>query len=86
MFKLFWVPKKYKKFSFIEVVEEATRVLEECEEAERKNALIYADLMVLQNKVANLSEEAARHNLEILIPWLESQFPSLKEERPCQRK
>ncbi len=78
MLKLIWVPKKYKNFSFSEIVEEANRVLEECKEAEKRNALLYADIMILQNKIANLTEEEARHNLEVLIPWLETQFPSLK--------
>ena len=35
--------------------------------------------MILQNQIANLTEEEARHNLSVLIPRLESQFPSLKE-------
>lgn len=78
MLKLVWVPKKYKNFSFIEIVEDARRILEECEESEKRNALLYADIMILQNKIANLTEEEARHNLEVLIPWLEMQFPSLK--------
>lgn len=79
MLKLVWVPKKYKNFSFSEAVEDARRILEECEEAEKRNALLYADIMILQNKIANLTEEEARHNLEVLIPWLEMQFPSLKK-------
>lgn len=80
MLKLVWVPREYKNFSFSEIVEDARRILEECEEAEKRNALLYADIMILQNKIANLTEEEARHNLEVLIPWLESQFPSLKNE------
>lgn len=80
MFKLMWVPKKYKNYSYPEIVENARSVLEECKEAEKRNALLYADIMILQNKIANLTEEEARHNLEVLIPWLESQFPSLKNE------
>lgn len=80
MLKLMWVPKKYKNFSYPEIVENARRILEECEEVEKRNALLYADIMILQNKIANLTEEEARHNLEVLIPWLESQFPSLKNE------
>ncbi|MDT2662908.1 hypothetical protein P7E02_23815 [Enterococcus hulanensis] len=79
MLKLVWVPREYKNFSFSEIVEDARRILEECEEAEKRNALLYADIMILQNKIANLTEEEARHNLEVLIPWLELQFPSLKE-------
>lgn len=79
MLKLVWVPKQYKNFSFSEIVDDARRILEECKEAERRNALLYADIMILQNKIANLTEEEARHNLEVLIPWLELQFPSLKE-------
>ena len=78
MLKLVWVPKEYKNFSFREMAEDANRIIEECKEAEKRNALLYADLMILQNKIANLTEEA-RHNLKILIPWLEMQFPSLKE-------
>lgn len=80
MLKLVWVPKKYKNFSFSEIEEDARRILEECEEAGKRNALLYADIMILQNKIANLTEEEARHNLEVLIPWLEMQFPSLKNE------
>ncbi|MGP5429352.1 hypothetical protein ACTXNW_07840 [Enterococcus malodoratus] len=80
MLKLIWVPKKYKNLSYSEIVENARSVLKECEEAEKRNALLYADIMILQNKIANLTEEEARHNLEVLIPWLESQFPSLKNE------
>ncbi|MGM0243136.1 hypothetical protein [Enterococcus sp. AZ107] len=53
--------------------------LKDCKESERRNAELYADLMILQNKIANLSEEQARKNLSILIPWLENQLPSLKE-------
>ncbi|WP_429975937.1 hypothetical protein [Enterococcus sp. DIV0086] len=44
--------------------------LKECKESERRNAELYADLLILQNKIANLSEEQARKNLSILIPWL----------------
>ncbi|MDT2392127.1 hypothetical protein P7D58_00590 [Enterococcus avium] len=80
MLKLVWVPKEYKNFSFREMAEDANRIIEECKEAEKRNALLYADIMILQNKIANLTEEEARHNLEVLIPWLESQFPSLKNE------
>lgn len=72
-------PKKYKKFSVREIVEEAENILKECKEAEKENARLYADLMVIQNQIANLSEEEARENLSVMIPWLESQFPSLKE-------
>ena len=79
MLKLVWVPKEYKNFSFREMAEDANRIIEECKEAEKRNALLYANLMILQNKIANLTEEEARHNLKILIPWLEMQFPSLKE-------
>lgn len=80
MLKLVWVPKEYKNFSFREMAEDAKCILEECKEAERRNALLYADIMILQNKIANLTQEEARHNLEVLIPWLETQFPSLKNE------
>lgn len=80
MFKLLWVPKKYKNFSFSEIVKEAESILQECKESQKKNERIYADLMVLQNQKAHLTEEEARHNLELLIPWLELQFPSLKNE------
>lgn len=79
MLKLVWIPKKYKNFSISEIVEEAETILEECREHEKQNAKLYADLMILQNRMANLTEEQARHNLSVLIPWLESQFPSLKE-------
>lgn len=79
MLKLVWIPKKYKNFSVSEIVEEAERILKECKEAEKENARLYADLMVLQNQIANLTEEQARKNLTVMIPWLESQFPSLKE-------
>lgn len=79
MLKLVWVPKKYKNFSISKIVEEAEMTLKECKESERRNAELYADLMILQNKIANLSEEQARKNLSILIPWLENQLPSLKE-------
>ncbi|MEB5882658.1 hypothetical protein MXL84_12310 [Enterococcus gallinarum] len=78
MLKLVWIPKKYKNFSVSEIVEEAESILKECKEAE-KEARLYADLMVLQNQIANLTEEQARKNLAVIIPWLESQFPSLKE-------
>ncbi|HPI99571.1 MAG TPA: hypothetical protein PK268_04360 [Enterococcus sp.] len=79
MLKLVWIPKKYKNFSVREIVEEAESILKECKEAEKENARLYADLMVLQNQIANLTEEEARKNLSVMIPWLESQFPSLKE-------
>lgn len=79
MLKLVWIPKKYKNFSVSEIVEEAESILKECKEAEKENARLYADLMVLQNQIANLTEEQARKNLTVMIPWLESQFPSLKE-------
>lgn len=79
MLKLVWIPKKYKNFSVREIVEEAESILKECKEAEKGNARLYADLMVLQNQIANLTEEQARKNLAILIPWLENQLPSLKE-------
>ncbi|MBK4778137.1 hypothetical protein CU040_2205 [Enterococcus faecium] len=79
MLKLVWIPKKYKNFSVREIVEEAESILKECKDAEKENARLYADLMVLQNQIANLTEEQARKNLEVMIPWLESQFPSLKE-------
>ncbi|MGL9971596.1 hypothetical protein [Enterococcus sp. DIV1420a] len=78
MLKLVWVPKKYKNFSISEIVEEAETILKECREHEKRNAELYADLMILQNKIANLTEEQARYNLSILIPWLENQLPSLK--------
>ena len=71
MFKLIWIPKKYKNFSINEIVKEAEGVLQECKEAKKENERLYADLMVLQNNIANLTEEEAHHNLEILIPWLE---------------
>lgn len=77
MLKLVWVPKKYKNYSFSEIVKEAESILQECKESQKENERIYADLMVLQNKIANLTEEEARHNLEVLIPWLETQFTSL---------
>ncbi|WP_270364366.1 MULTISPECIES: hypothetical protein [Enterococcus] len=80
MFKIMWIPKKYKNFSVSEIVEEAENILKECKEREKENIRLLADSMVLQNKIANLTEEEARHNLEVLIPWLESQFPSLKEK------
>lgn len=79
MLKLVWVPKEYKNFSFSEIVKEAESILKECKEREKESARIYADLMILQNKIANLTEEEARHNLEVLIPWLESQFPTLND-------
>lgn len=79
MLKLVWIPKKYKNFSFVEIAEEAEIILKECKEREKESARIYADLMVLQNKIANLTEAEARHNLEVLIPWLESQFPTLND-------
>ncbi|WP_240076883.1 hypothetical protein [Enterococcus faecalis] len=79
MLKLIWVPKKYKNFSVSEIVEEAETILKECREHEKRNAKLYADLMIMQNRIANLTEEQARKNLSVLIPWLESQFPSLKE-------
>lgn len=79
MLKLVWIPKKYKNFSVREIVEEAESILKECKEAEKENARLYADLMVLQNQIANLTEEEARKNLAVMIPCLESQFPSLKE-------
>lgn len=53
--------------------------MKECKEAEKENARLYADLIVLQNQIANLTEEQARKNLAVMLPWLESQFPSLKE-------
>lgn len=80
MFKLIWVPKKYKEYSFTETVEECEEILKECKDQEAVNAQIYADLMVLQNRMANLTEEEARKNLSVLIPWLESQFPTLRGE------
>lgn len=79
MLKLVWIPKKYKNFSVREIVEEAESILKECKEAEKENARLYADLMVLQNQIANITEEQARKNLAVIIPWLENQFPSLKE-------
>ncbi|MFG5564833.1 hypothetical protein ACFJYA_11335 [Enterococcus faecalis] len=79
MLKLVWIPKKYKNFSISQIVEEAETILKECKESEKRNAKLYADLMIMQNRIANLSEEQARHNLSVLIPWLESQFSSLKE-------
>ncbi|MFV0560732.1 MAG: hypothetical protein ACK5NA_08450 [Enterococcus sp.] len=79
MFKLVWIPNKYKNFSVREIVEEAEDILKECREQERINEKLYADTLVLQNKIANLSEEEARKNLSIIIPWMESQFPSLTE-------
>lgn len=79
MLKLVWIPKKYKNFSVREIVEEAESILKECKDAEKENARLYADLMVLQNQIANLTEEQARKKLAVMIPWLESQFPSLKE-------
>ncbi|MEB6211399.1 hypothetical protein MXL49_05795 [Enterococcus casseliflavus] len=79
MLKLVWIPKKYKNFSVREIVEEAESILKECKESEKENARLYADLIVLQNQIANLTEEQARKNLAVMISWLESQFPSLKE-------
>lgn len=79
MLKLVWVPKKYKNFSFVEIAEEAESILKECKEQEKENTRIYGDLMVLQNKIANLTEAEARHNLEVLIPWIESQFATLND-------
>ncbi|MDT2400884.1 hypothetical protein P7D43_00750 [Enterococcus avium] len=79
MLKLVWVPKKYKNFSFREMAEDASHILKGCKEHEKEIERLLADSMILQNKIANLTEEEARHNLEILIPWLEMQFPSLKE-------
>ncbi|MCC9079444.1 hypothetical protein LOS21_04870 [Enterococcus faecium] len=60
MLKLVWIPKKYKNFSVREIVEEAESILKECKDAEKENARLYADLMVLQNQIANLTEEQAR--------------------------
>lgn len=80
MIRIMWVPKEYKNFSFSEIAEDAKRVLAEVEELQKRNNRIYADLMILQNKVANLSEEEARHNLGVLIPWLESQLKGLGED------
>ena len=71
MLKLVWIPKKYKNFSVREIVEEAESILKECKEAEKENAQLYADLIVLQNQIANLTEEQARKNLAVMIPWLE---------------
>lgn len=79
MLKLVWIPKKYKDFSISKIVEEAENILKECKQSKKENARIYADLMILQNQIANLTEEEARKNLSVMIPWIESQFPSLDD-------
>lgn len=81
MLKIMWVPREYKNFSFSEITDDAKRIIKECREVQAETARLYADGMVLQNKIANLTEEEARHNLSILIPYLEAQFPSLKEKK-----
>ncbi|WP_455363070.1 hypothetical protein [Vagococcus elongatus] len=53
--------------------------LAEVKRQQKANGKIYADLMILQNKIANLTEQEARHNLSVLIPFLESQLSDLKE-------
>lgn len=77
MLKLMWIPKRYKNFSFVEAVLESEKLLEEIKEQQIRNQQTYADILILQNKIANLTEEEARRNLEILIPFIEANFPNL---------
>lgn len=80
MLKLVWIPKRYKNFSFAEAVLESEKLLEEIKEQQIRNQKTYADILILQNKIANLTEEEARKNLEILIPFIEMNFPDLATE------
>lgn len=69
--KIIWVPKEYRKFSFKKLHKEMKDVLEDIKRQQEESKKTYADSMILQNRIANLSEEEARHNLSILIPYLE---------------
>lgn len=77
MLKLVWIPKRYKDFSFVEAVLESEKLLEEIKEQQTRNQKTYADILFLQNKIANLTEEEARKNLEILVPFIEANFPDI---------
>lgn len=71
MLKIVWIPKEYKGFSFKGIAEEAKLLLSDAKDCERISKKIFVDSMILQNSIANLTEEEARSNLEILVPWAE---------------
>ena len=93
MFKLVWIPKKFKHFSYRELAQYAHHLAEEAqkglEETRKINDDVNAqlkrlvklevDYVVRLNSVASLTQEEALERLKEIIPFLEETYPSLKE-------
>ena len=87
MFRLMWVPKEYKGFSFekafneqLRMSEEIVNTLEEVRELQRILNTKVADLVVLENQLADLSAEERTENLRMIIRFFEEgEFLMLEE-------
>lgn len=74
MLKLVWVPKKFKKFSFTGFHNEMEETMKQIKKLHKQTNQRHADMLIMQNKAANFTEEEAAHNIRVLVKWLEKEF------------
>ncbi|MGO2267801.1 MAG: hypothetical protein ACTH54_13250 [Vagococcus salmoninarum] len=74
MLKLVWVPKRFKGFSFTRFHNEMKETMKEVKKRQHETHKMYADMLILQNKVANFSEEESAHNIKVIVNWMEKEL------------
>lgn len=74
MLKLVWVPKKFKGFSFTGFHNEMKETMREVEQRQQRTNEMYADMLIMQNKAANFSEEESAHNIKVIVNWMEKEL------------
>lgn len=74
MLKLVWVPRKFKWFSFTRLHEEMKETMKEITRMQQVTKKNYADMLIMQNNLANLSEEETAHNIRVIVKWMEKEL------------
>ena len=74
MLKLVWVPKELKGFSFTGLHNEMKESMNEIKHQQQRTNKMYADMIIMRNKVANLSEEESAHNIKVIVNWMEKEL------------
>lgn len=74
MLKLVWIPKHLKNFSFKGFHDELVEKMKDVEQQQEANKIIYADLLIAMNNVADLPEEKAENNIKVIVEFMEKEL------------
>ncbi len=70
MLKITWIPSDFRNVRLNQLQDKLEKSLANLEKLQATNERLYANLILMQSEIANLSEEEAKQNVRTVVEYM----------------